>query len=290
MARRSLRALSAALCLIAQPVLAEGPVQGPVQGAAQGEADLPDLAVMGTVPLYWGEADGIADLVQGRAEPHWARSVLERTHTLLPLDRLDRASLQGHQRLLLAQPRALTAAENVALDDWVRGGGQVLLFADPMLTGESRFGLGDRRRPQDVILLSPILTRWGLRLDFADDQPVGVRFGEIAGQPVPVNLPGRLAVVGDGSSCRLEAGGIAASCAIGAGQALVWADAAVLDLHHPDPASAAALAALVQRAFADSRETAGRSVDGTRETPENSHFEAMHAQQEPSSNAGPDPG
>jgi len=284
MARRSLRTLSAALCLIAQPALAQGPVPGPVQ------ADLPDLAVMGTVPLYWGEADGIADLVQGLAEPHWARRVLERTHVLHPLDRLDGASLKGHQRLLLAQPRALTAAENVALDDWVRGGGRVLLFADPMLTGESRFGLGDRRRPQDVILLSPILTRWGLRLDFADDQPAGVRFGEIAGQPVPVNLPGHLAVVGEGSSCRIEAGGIAASCAIGAGQVLVWADAAVIDLHHPDPGAAVALAALVGWAFTDSREIAGRIGDADRALAENSRFRALPGQQDPSSNAGADPG
>lgn len=282
MARRSLRALSAALCLIAQPALTQGP--------GQRQADLPDLAVMGTVPLYWGEAEGIADLVQGRAEPHWARSVLERTHVVHPLDRLDGASLKERQRLLLAQPRALTAAENVALDDWVRGGGQLLLFADPMLTGESRFGLGDRRRPQDVILLSPILTRWGLRLDFADDQPAGIRFGEIAGQPVPVNLPGHLAVVGGEPPCRIEAGGLAASCTIGAGQVLVWADAAVLDLHHPDSAAAMALAALVQRAFADSREIAGHGGGAACETAENSRFEAVRRQQQPCSHAGPDPG
>lgn len=261
MAKRHLHALSAALCLIAQPVV------------GQVQSGLPDLSVMGTIPLYWGEAGEIDDLLQGRAQPHWARAVLEKRHTLHPIGLLDRAGLQDQQYLLLAQPRALAAAENVALDDWVRGGGRLLLFADPMMTGESRFSLGDRRRPQDVALLSPILARWGLRLEFVDDQPPGVRLGEIAGQAVPVNLPGRLVLVTgapeNGVACTLEAAGLAASCAIGRGRVLVLADAAVLDLHHPDPLAAAALDGLIVRAFVDSREIAGQQHVLKSEIPEN---------------------
>ena len=83
-------------------------------------------------------------------------------------------------RLLLAQPRALSGPENVALDAWVRGGGHLLLFADPMMTGESRFGIGDRQRPQDVILLSPILNRWCRDPQFDQNQPQWPDLRELA--------------------------------------------------------------------------------------------------------------
>jgi hypothetical protein len=121
---------------------------------------------------------------------HWARPVLEQRFRLVPLDYLSADALAPHDTLLLAQPRALSAEENVALDGWVRGGGSLLLFADPMMTGESRFNLGDRRRPQDVALLSPILTHWDLELVFDDSQAAGLRFLGGNGPQLPVNLAG----------------------------------------------------------------------------------------------------
>ena len=66
---------------------------------------------------------------------------------------------------MMIQPRPLSPQENVALDNWVAAGGRLLLFADPALTEDSAFAIGDRRRPQDVVLLSPILARWGLELE-----------------------------------------------------------------------------------------------------------------------------
>ena len=67
----------------------------------------------------------------------------------------------------------------------MRGGGRVLLFADPMLTRHSAFALGDRRRPQDVVLLSPILARWRLELQFDEshlfDSLVSGAFGPVHG-------------------------------------------------------------------------------------------------------------
>ena len=49
--------------------------------------------------------------------------------------------------LLAAQPQALTAERLVALDDWVRAGGRLVLLADPSLRWESSRPLGDRFRP-----------------------------------------------------------------------------------------------------------------------------------------------
>jgi hypothetical protein len=226
-----------------------------VPAASQEPASAPALGLMGTIPIYWGEAAGIDELVGGTAEAHWARAELETHFPLQPLDYLSAEALAPFDRLLLAQPRALSGEENVALDAWVRGGGHLLLFADPMMTGHSRFPLGDRRRPMDVTLLSPILKHWGLTMEFAEDQPFGVRSLEAAGLTVPVNLPGRFA---EGGACELSADRALARCAIGEGSATILADAALLDLHEPDPLAAEALQGLLALAFGEAGETAGR--------------------------------
>ncbi len=222
-------------------------LSSPVRASDGGEDGVPRLGLTGTIPIYWGEAEDIAAQLGGDVEPHWARAQIEAGYRLRPLDTLAAADLAGLDMLLLAQPRALTPAENVALDAWVRGGGLLLLFADPMLTGESRFAIGDRRRPQDVIVLSPILDHWGLRLEFDFDQDAGfstVTAGETA---LPVNLPGRFASAG--GDCAIEAESILARCRIGEGRALIVADAGLLDLHHPHPDAPRALAWLLEQAF-----------------------------------------
>jgi hypothetical protein len=237
---RLLRGACSALALLAGlPVVAQA-------------ADPPELGLMGTIPVYWGEADDLAGLLAPGIESHWARPLFERHGSLRPLDRLDGDGLDGLTHLVLAQPRGLTPGENVALDAWVRQGGVLLLFADPMLTGESHYALGDPRRPQDVILLSPILRHWGLDLRFADDQPHQVVMRELAGTALPVNLPGQFALSGTDTDCTLESAGILASCRIGKGRIMALADAALLDLHEPHPAAPGALAALLDWAFAPS--------------------------------------
>jgi hypothetical protein len=231
------RALAAALLIAASGCRAE-------QAAPGGATDRrPELGLMGTIPLYWGEAAAFGDALSGRATHHWARAQLEKRYSLRPLDTLSAESLAGLDFLLLAQPRALSGPENVALDEWVRAGGHLMLFADPLLTGESRFAIGDRRRPQGAILLSPILEHWGLRLEFDDSQREGPAL--VDGR-IPVNLPG--AFVSEGG-CVTQLDGLLARCAIGEGQLLAVADSAVLDLYEPDPAAPAALDWLLEQGF-----------------------------------------
>ena len=193
------------------------------------------LALFTTLPILWRESEDIRGLLRSDAPPHWALAVLRRRGKLHPLDSLAlpdgkpamASSGANASLLVMAQPRPLSAQENVALDDWVHGGGRVLLFADPMLTADSAFALGDRRRPQDIVLLSPILTRWGLELTFDEDQPEGEQPVDWNGAKLPVNLPGRFVLAGKG--CRLLAGGIGARCRIGKGSVLAIADAALLE-------------------------------------------------------------
>lgn len=202
------------------------------------------LGLFTTLPVMWEEADGIAAQLGPERKPPWVRVALERRFALKPLDTL--LDLGDLRLLLLAQPRPLDPAENVALDGWVRQGGRLLLFADPMLTAPSRFPLGDRRRPQDVVLLSPILAHWGLDLTFDEDQPPGLR--EVAGSGLRADLPGRLARRPDGR-CRIEHQGLVAACTLGRGRVLVVADAALLDASDSSPWRAVALESLLDEAF-----------------------------------------
>jgi hypothetical protein len=203
------------------------------------------LGLFTSLPILWREGDGIAGQLAGPGKPHWVRSVLEECSLLVPLDTLLHPA--GFDDLLIAQPRPLEPAENVALDGWVRAGGHLLLFADPLLTSESRFALGDPRRPADTVLLEPILAHWGLALLAGD----GAR--ESAGTGFPVSAPGVLErLQGGPPDCAVEQEGLVAQCRIGKGTAFIVADAALLE---PAEGPAAAIRArtlrgLLRRAFA----------------------------------------
>ncbi len=208
----------------------------------------PPLGLFTSLPILWSEQDGVRDILSSPQPRHWARDVLERHGQLVALDTL--LDLSHVEHLVIAQPRPLSPDENVALDTWVRNGGKVMLFADPLLTQESHFALGDRRRPQDIALLSPILSRWGLELRFDDSQPEGRR--ENAGEGIPINLPGQLATIPGGvkAKCRIGPQALIARCEIGLGQALVVADAALLEPSEEPDRPRAALDALLGQAFA----------------------------------------
>jgi hypothetical protein len=242
MARRlPTSALFAALLLLAGCSSANG-------GEPAREA--PPLGLFSTLPIYWGEG-GFSAVLDGTDEKDWVRALLERRFAIEPLDTLEPEAIAGLERLILAQPRPLAPSENVALDDWVREGGHLLVFADPMLTRHSDFAIGDRRRPQDVVLLSPILTRWGLELRFDQDQPGGERWVDVRDGSLPVNLAGAFAPL-EGSDCTVSQNGLLAQCLIGEGRVTLLADAAVLDAGHGegvDERRAASLDSLVGAAL-----------------------------------------
>lgn len=212
-------------------------------------SDKPALGLFTSLPIYWAETDGVAEAIDGGGSTHWAKQALEADSYLVPIDALDKGELAKLDRLLMAQPRPLAPSENVVLDDWVRAGGLLLLFADPLLTQHSRFAIGDRRRPQDMVVLSPILRRWGLDLRFDDEQPQGVREIAFKGTAVPVDLAGTFAKLPPGApaECSLSADDVIATCRVGKGGVVVVADAAVLDA---DSDSNPALTALTKAAFA----------------------------------------
>lgn len=241
-----------ALALLLGAVLALGAWLGFARVPAEAPAQAP-VGLFTTLPILWNEAEDVAGLLNDPEPPHWARAGIARRGAIVPLDAL--AGPQGFGpldrlgRLVIAQPRPLSPDENVALDAWVRGGGRLLLIVDPALTEESRYALGDPRRPQGLVLLSPILRRWGLDLQFDEVQPPGEREAKVLGIALPVNLPGRFAISGNGA-CRLGEQGLAVTCAVGKGRVVALADAAVLERADPDGSRAVALSALLDLAFA----------------------------------------
>ena len=243
--RRRLAALVALILLIAGAVAA---------WAWHGSAsERPRLGLFTSLPIYWAESGSIGEVLNGTEEHHWVRSALEDDYVLIPLDTLDGTEAGRLDRLVMAQPRPLSPAENVALDQWVRKGGRLLLFADPFLTEESRFPIGDKRRPQDVVLLSPILQRWGLDLTFDPDQPDPEQIVALGSASIPEHMSGRfrLATPGAPARCALLAQALIADCRVGVGHVVAVADAALLDADHSPASAKPALSAVAALAFSD---------------------------------------
>ena len=142
-----------------------------------------------------------------------------------------------------------------------------LCFLDWGMTGQSHYGLGDRRRPQDTVLLSPILSHWGLDLLFDADQGQVLQMREYAGGDkslndsvsIPVNLPGHFARRDSEADCRLYAAETLAFCAIGEGFVTILADAALLDHEGPWPGAQQALMQLQDMAFGSARKVTPES-------------------------------
>jgi hypothetical protein len=215
----------------------------------------PQTTVIGlftSLPILWSEAPDLADELSPDKSPHWAKAVIAQHGQIVPLDMLTAApgprSLAGLKRLIIAQPRVLSPAENVALDDWVRGGGQLLLLVDPAYTEDSPYALGDPRRPQTAAMLSPILARWGLELQFDADQPIEEKDLDVMGVAVPTALPGTFATHGQ-ANCRLWGEGLAVTCAIGKGRVFALADAALLERDDSSGERTRALGLLLDSAF-----------------------------------------
>jgi hypothetical protein len=187
---------------------------GPLPARAPG--DRPTLLLLTSLPIVFGEDFS----VQQNGSP--ALAALERRYRVVPIGTADPAELAKGRLLLMAQPRAQPAEDLVAIDQWVRGGGRVLLLADPMLEWPSERPLGDPLRPPATFMDTGLLAHWGLRLDAPDVR--GPREGTLGGYDVVTVSPGTLS-----GACDIGRGGLVARCRIGEGRVTVVADADILD-------------------------------------------------------------
>lgn len=196
----------------------------------------PEMMLMTSLPLIWGEAN-MADVLAGGAVPHPFYELLQRDYHVVPVDSLLPETVrltQGNPDiLLLAQPRPLTPVELVAVDDWVRAGGHAVILADPMLLWDSRYPIGDKRRPQAVSLLTPLFRRWGLDYTYDDDADAGLVSLEAGPYKVLGRGVGGFARAAQQDSaiadCEVADVPLLARCRIGKGRAILVADADLLD-------------------------------------------------------------
>ena len=137
---------------------------------------------------------------------------------MVPISVTSPGELAKGRLLLMAQPLAQTSENLVALDDWVRGGGRVMILADPLLEWSSKRPLGDPLRPSPMFADTGLLGHWGLRLD-APDVP-GAAARTLAGYRIVTLSPGVLF-----GRCGVSRDRLVADCQVGKGEAVVIADA-----------------------------------------------------------------
>jgi len=207
--------------------------------------DRPPLALLTALPIIWGETD-VPGVLQGRSAPSLSYLWLQKRHRVVPLDVLDPAALSPHKLLLIAQPRALAPTELVALDDWVRAGGHVLILTDPWLGWPSSLAIGDPRRAPTLALLDPLLTHWGVVLEAPREGDENEVERVVDGRLLRTTAPGWLRATD--SECLVGEGDLTATCTVGEGQALIVADADLLsDAHWRSSRNDAILAGWLDR-------------------------------------------
>jgi hypothetical protein len=165
----------------------------------------PTLLLLTSLPILFDEEFTLEQ------SPSPVLRKLEESYRVAPIAVADRSSLASGRLLLAAHPRAQPAEVLVALDQWVRGGGHVLLLADPKLDWHSDKPLGDMTRPPPDFADTGLLARWGLSMTVVAGRTMG------ALRPLV------------GSACKVEADALTAHCAIGKGKVTVIADADFLE-------------------------------------------------------------
>ena len=189
---------------------------------ARPAAERPTLMLLTSLPLLFGEDFSL----QGGSSPALKR--LETRYRIIPISVTDEADLKKGWLLLMAQPLAQTAENLVNLDAWVRGGGRVLLLADPMLEWSSERPFGDPLRPPPMFMDTGLLAHWGLVLDAPDQRGPAAR--DLGGFRALTVSPGRLE-----GRCSVSADALLAHCRIGTGEATIVADADLLDVNRLGP-------------------------------------------------------
>ncbi|WP_205452204.1 hypothetical protein [Sphingobium estronivorans] len=190
----------------------------------------PQLAVMSGLPLFWRAGEkGLAARVDAPII-----TVLRQRFDVQPVDsplRLGKAKL-----LLLAQPRAFSMEELVALHGWISRGGTALILADPQLRWPLDLPLGDRRRPPSVTLLSAMIELLGVTLL---PRPDAGEVRHFLGDGRMLTLFAASGFEKASADCRIVGRGRVARCAVGKGSATMVADADLIDdrLWLADPAA-----------------------------------------------------
>lgn len=189
---------------------------GPKPLPARPPQQRPVLLLLTSLPLVFGEDFSI----ENNGSP--ALEALESRYRVVPISVTDPAELAKGRLLLMAHPLAQPAEDLVALDEWVRRGGRVLLLADPLLEWPSKRPLGDPLRPPPMFMDTGLLAHWGLTLRTPGRRGPARR--KLGGFDMLTDSPGSLE-----GKCSISSDDLVADCAIGKGRATIVGDADLLD-------------------------------------------------------------
>lgn len=190
-----LAAALAALCLVSC-------------GEAGEIEDKPSLKLLTSLPIMFAgqfSLDGGSNLLDALAYRYEVEAIAA----------TEPGSLAEGDLLFMAHALPQTAENLVFLDEWVRGGGRVLILADPQLDWDTGLPLGHPQAPPYFFGDTGLLGHWGLTLEGPREER------EIMG--LAVSGAGRLSTTEP--SCAVEQDGLVARCEIGEGEAVVIADA-----------------------------------------------------------------
>ena len=220
-ARRRALVLTSVVLIAAAAVALGFVLTKPSPLPPRASSERPPLLLLTSLPLFFGEEFSL----QGGGSA--VMKTLDSRYRVIPISVTDPPELAKGRILLMAQPLAQPAEDLVALDDWVRRGGRVLLLADPLLEWPSKRPLGDPLRPPAMFMDTGLLAHWGLRLD-APDEP-GPELARMGGYEIMTLSRGKLF-----GSCAISEDRLVAHCRVGRGQATVVADADLLDTERLD--------------------------------------------------------
>lgn len=193
----------------------------------------PELLLLTSLPLLFGDDFSL----EHTGSP--ALFALQSHYHVLPISLSDRAELAKGRLLLMAQPRAQAPDNLVALDNWVRSGGRLVLLADPLLEWPSRLPLGSPARPPPMFIDTGLLAHWGLHLEPPETRGPAIR--ELGGRKILTVSPGVLS-----GKCPISPDRLVARCRIGSGEAIVVADADFLNVGELGPGGSLNLKAMLK--------------------------------------------
>ena len=233
--RRALAAILAAAILAIAAMTFFSAAGRPVKLEPRPRAERPELLLLTTLPIVFPDEFTLD------SKPSPVLPALHDRYRVVPISIADRSSLDSHRLLLMVQPQAQPAEVLVELDAWVRGGGRVLLLADPVLQWPSKRPLGDVLRPPVAFADTGLLDHWGLRLSApAELGPKSIAVGR---RKIETVAPGELAA--NSADCEVDPSRLLARCRLGKGFATVIADADFLDVQRSGPSKDENLALLL---------------------------------------------
>ncbi|MDK2761700.1 MAG: GldG family protein [Sphingopyxis sp.] len=190
-------------------------------------SNAPPVTMMTGLPLRWSGGGDMAAMIAKGAQDDPALARLTATGPVSLVDSLaDRVPSASGGTLLVAHPRALAPRELVAIDAFVRGGGQAVLLADALSGWPARHPIGDPRNAPVTSLLTPLLDHWGVGLGAAPATEGDALPIDVAGARLRLFRAGRLGPLPP--HCRAYGDRRVARCGIGQGTVWLIGDADLL--------------------------------------------------------------